>query len=297
MRLLSCLFLLGFSALGCGAGAGNRFEGAGGSTSTESGGAGGVRSTGSSVFTTTSTGTWGMGGSEGNTTGTTGTSPSSATTSASAGVGGSAASSSSASSSSASSTSTSSGGVSGDCHGDGDCPSGHCVAITPGGFKVCVVPPVKATGCTGALDQCCPSANACPDQEPCYVGPLVPVCAGTPTPAHNQCGLDQCAKDVDCAPNQICAPAGTLGLAINACVFAYCKVDADCTAHPGGVCAPVTAPCCAASAGLFCEYPGEGGCRQAGDCPALFGAPERYCAPDPTSGTASCESGAPVCPP
>jgi hypothetical protein len=113
---------------------------------------------------------------------------------------------------------------------------------------------------------------------------------------HNQCGENQCAKDVDCASGQICAPAGTLGLEINACVDAYCKVDGDCTAHPGGVCVPVADPCCAASASLFCDYPGNGGCRRAADCPSAPNQPSRYCAPDPTTGAASCETGAPVCP-
>ena len=136
----------------------------------------------------------------------------------------------------------------------------------------------------------------CPNNAPCYVGPLVPVCAGIPMPPHNQCGVDQCAKDVDCATGQICAPVGTLGVKIRACVNAHCKLDADCTAYPGGICAPVQDPCCGAIAGLFCDYPNNGGCRKSSDCPALPNHPSRYCAPDPTSGVASCQDGGPICP-
>jgi hypothetical protein len=112
---------------------------------------------------------------------------------------------------------------------------------------------------------------------------------------HNACGVDQCAKDVDCAPGQICAPAGVLGLEIRACIDAHCKVDADCTAHAGGVCAPVLASCCNAVAGLFCVYPGAGGCRRDADCPPM---PDHatFCFPDPAAGVASCQNGSPTCP-
>src|SRR5262249_54750436 len=100
-------------------------------------------------------------------------------------------------------------------------------------------------------------------------GPLVPVCTGAPVPVHNACGVDQCAKDVDCAPGQLCAPADVLGLEIRACITAGCKLDADCTAHPGGTCAPVQAPCCNAPAGLFSVSPHDGGCRKNTDCPPV----------------------------
>jgi hypothetical protein len=156
---------------------------------------------------------------------------------------------------------------------------------------VCVLPPATATSCTGSLDQCCPATqHLCPKGAPCYLGPLVPVCTGIPLQPHNQCGIDQCAKDVDCAPGQICALAGTLGLLIRACVNAHCKVNADCTAHPGGICAPVEDPCCTASDGLFCVYPADG-CRKDADCGS-----QHYCAPNPTTGVASCQGGTPVCP-
>jgi hypothetical protein len=108
---------------------------------------------------------------------------------------------------------------------------------------------------------------------------------------HNQCAVDQCAKDVDCAAGQICAPAGTLGLEIRACVFAHCKLDTDCAVHPGGMCAPAQDPCCTASDGLFCVYPSNGGCRDSSTCPQ-----GTYCFPNATTGVASCQPGGPLCP-
>src|SRR6185437_7740845 len=200
---------------------------------------------------------------------------------------------------SASASSSSGGGgapSSGDCQTDADCPGGPCVPLTPGGFLVCQEPPSQATSCTGPLDQCCPDTKSyCPNGEGCYAGPLVPACSGTPMPMHNQCGADQCEKDIDCAPDQICGLAGTLGLEIRACVTAYCKIDADCEAYPGGVCAPVLDPCCSTSAGLYCVYSGHGGCRSNADCSPTPNQPARYCAPS-SDGTATCQPGAPVCP-
>jgi hypothetical protein len=109
---------------------------------------------------------------------------------------------------------------------------------------------------------------------------------------HNQCGVDQCAKDVDCAANQICAPAGTVGLEIRACINAHCKLDYDCIAHPGGICAPAQDPCCVATDGLFCVYPANGGCRKSAQC-----GQGQYCLPDTATGVASCQIGGPICPP
>jgi len=97
----------------------------------------------------------------------------------------------------------------------------------------------------------------------------------------------ECGKDADCPDGQICAPAGTLNFKIRACVAAGCKVDADCTAYPGGVCAPIDDPCCNATAGLSCVYPG--GCRHSSDCP-----PQHFC--QITGSQAACQPGAPVCP-
>lgn len=191
----------------------------------------------------------------------------------------------------ATSSSTGAGGgamsAHGDCASDGDCPGGACVELTPGGFRVCQTPPEKATICGSAFDQCC-AGMPCPNNEPCYTGPLVPYCAGIPMEPYNQCAVDQCAQDADCASGQICGVAGTLGQLIRACVPAGCKTDADCAAAPGGICAPITEPCCNTFAGLYCVYP-DVGCRSNADCD-----PSSFC--QITGSSATCQPGGPVCP-
>lgn len=102
----------------------------------------------------------------------------------------------------------------------------------------------------------------------------------------NVCAADQCQSDADCGSSSICAPAGTMGVQVKACVYAACKVDADCRAVAGGICAPVLDPCCNAVQSLLCVYPG--GCRSNADCP------NGYCRSD--GHTASCQPGAPACP-
>lgn len=175
----------------------------------------------------------------------------------------------------------------GDCASDADCPGGHCVAVTPGGFRVCLIPPTPAAACGSQLDQCCPD-QPCAGGEACLPSPLVPLCVGIAMEPHNQCATDQCSDDKDCGAAQICAPAGTLGRRIRACLPAGCKTDSDCTAGVGGVCAPVQEPCCNNVAGLYCRYPGTG-CRKNGDCPST-----QYC--DVSSGAAVCTTGSPLCP-
>lgn len=257
--------LLPLLAFACGGSVNSATGGSGGGGTTSS-----SASSGSSGTTTTTTSTTtGTGG------GTT-TSSSSSTTS------------SSTSASSSSGTGGSGGSMNGDCHTDADCPDGKCVEITPGGFHVCQTPPVKTTTCASDLDQCC-ADKPCPNNEPCYQGPLVPFCGGVQMEPHNQCATDQCAQDADCAPDQICGLAGTLGRLIRACVPAACKVDADCTALPGGLCAPVQSPCCGSVTGLYCVYPGAGGCRSDADCAA-----GKYC--DVDGKQATCHDGTPICP-
>lgn len=222
------------------------------------------------------------------------TSSSSGSSSSSSGASSSSASSSSGAGGAGGATSSSSSGdagspAHGDCLVDADCPGGACVEVTAGGFRVCATPPEKATLCasTLGLDQCCDSVP-CPNGEPCRVGPLVPICAGVPIEPYNQCAADQCTQDADCAPGQICGPVGALGLAIRACLGAGCKLDADCTAAPGGVCAPVLEPCCNTVAGLSCVYP-SGGCRSSADCQS-----GESC--QILADRATCAPGAPVCP-
>jgi hypothetical protein len=84
----------------------------------------------------------------------------------------------------------------------------------------------------------------------------------------NHCIVDSCTSDESCSggANQptICAPAGAFGYPARRCFAALCHTNADCVDEPGGVCAPVAAPCCAVPSGLACVYPG--GCRVDGDC-------------------------------
>jgi hypothetical protein len=261
------VFLLALTAAGCG----------GGASVQGTGGHGGAVSSGSSSSGIGSGGASSTSSSSGFATGG-GSSSSSASSATSA-------------SSSASSSSSSSGGdggapITGDCHTDADCPGGACVPVTPGGFLVCQTPPVKATVCGSTQDQCC-AGKPCPGNVPCYAGPLVPFCAGIPMEPYNQCAVDQCTQDAECASGQICALAGTLGVKIRACVAAACKTAADCTTVPGGVCAPVQDPCCNTTAGLYCVYPG--GCRSNADC-----GPGQYC--QASGDQATCQTGAPICP-
>ncbi len=68
-----------------------------------------------------------------------------------------------------------------------------------------------------------------------------------------------------------------------------CTADDDCTAKPGGICAPVKNPCCPSWDGLFCVYPD--GCRTDGDC-----AEGSHCEVNWTEGTGECVSGPVACP-
>ena len=88
---------------------------------------------------------------------------------------------------------------------------------------------------------------------------------------------------------QVCVPAGMFGSAIAFCMTAGCLKDKDCTAHPGGICAPVKQSCCNAMAGLYCVYPDKG-CRDDGDCPG------GHCEANMIAGFAECKDGPAMCP-
>ncbi len=154
----------------------------------------------------------------------------------------------------------------GDCHSDAECAPGKCVELTPGGFRVCDVPPMEATACThGAQDQCCTSKD-CTSPEKCFEGPVIPRCLGVVMLPANQCAGNGCQRSADCPNNGVCIPAGALSFKVSGCLPTGCHVNADCTAKPSGVCATVFNSCCSTVAqGLFCVYPGEG-CRTSADC-------------------------------
>ena len=186
-------------------------------------------------------------------------------------------------------TGTGDGENSGDCAVDADCPGSACVELTQGGFRVCRVDPVPATSCAAPqLDQCCTTAEC--TGGTCLTEPIVPSCGGPAMAEYNVCAADLCASDAGCGADTICAPAGTLGRKVRACVPAACKLDGDCAAEAGGICAPVTDPCCGAPTGLFCVYPSDG-CRVNEDCPS-----GEYCEVAFPEGRSHCVSGVPACP-
>lgn len=179
-------------------------------------------------------------------------------------------------SSSSTTTSTSGsggGGPAGDCQSDADCGGAPCAPLTPGGYRVCLSFPSEVTECPGGgpPDLCCSSADCqSAGGGTCYFAADLQFCGGA-YPDYNVCVPDGCQSDEDCAMGQnpaICAPAGAFGNPARACLVAYCRVDADCTAKPGGACRLVGGdPCCSHPApdGLACVYPG--GCLTDADCP------------------------------
>ena len=219
-------------------------------------------------------------------------------TSTGSGGGSSSASTSSAAKGSSSATSTTStgGGVHGDCIIDADCPKGQCVALTQGGYKVCVSKPDEATICnSGGADACCTTSDCVMNGGGvCYAGSDLQFCGGA-FPGFNQCVKDACASDADCASGPfpaLCAPDGAFGLPKRKCLVAFCHVDSDCTAKPGGACVLVGGnPCCSHPApdGLGCVY--SGGCTTDTDCPG--GA----CELDTVTGEGHCGPPGQGCPP
>jgi len=163
---------------------------------------------------------------------------------------------------------------SGDCDSDADCPGQKCVEVTPGGFRVCTTTPVESNGCV----------QPCPAGEKCFSE--FGYCGGIVGPM-DQCYADACQNMGDCKAGDICVAAGVLGRPVNMCMALGCKHDTDCTAAPGGSCAPVDSACCGIIESLYCVYPGEG-CRHETDCAG------GYCANDGTK--SFCMPGMAPCP-
>lgn len=176
----------------------------------------------------------------------------------------------------------------GDCDVDDDCPDGSaCVAVAPGGFRVCTDVVVPAEACTkSSFDECCTTTEC--TEGTCLTTPITPLCAGVQMEPHNVCAVDECQNEGDCpGGDSVCLSAPMLGHKVRSCFTATCHTDLDCGAEAGGICAPVAEPCCGGVVGLFCVYPSDG-CRSNGDCP------DGYCSVD--GDRASCEPGAPICP-
>jgi hypothetical protein len=206
---------------------------------------------------------------------------------------------------------TGGGGVtgSGDCDSDADCNGGTCVALTPGGFRVCKMPIVEATMCqnqgsggasgtggaggaggagggsTAPADECCTSDD-CGGR--CVLSPLIPQCGGPSEIPHNVCTdqQNQCDNAQDCDGN-LCVDPGTIGNKVRQCLPTKCGTDAECTAEAGGLCELVFG-CCDLAVGLYCVYP-TGGCRRDSDCGA-----GNYC--QVQGNDAKCVPGSATCP-
>ena len=186
------------------------------------------------------------------------------------------------------------GGAHGDCQTDADCGGKPCVALTPGGYLVCLAPIAEVTMCDPSTppNDCCSSADCvAAGMGSCYAASKLNFCGGA-FPIDNKCVADACQSDADCGAGTLCAPAGAFGYPKRFCLTAHCHTDADCAAKPGGACLPIGGnPCCSLNlpAGLGCAYPG--GCSKDSDCPG------GTCTLDMNKGVGVCGPNGPGCPP
>jgi hypothetical protein len=216
------------------------------------------------------------------------------------------------------------GSYPGACAVDADCADAACVALTPGGPKVCgqtsaSIAPMGAMMChdpdAGVMGvdagANCSSTSDCVCGSACYDTGVVHCYQGSlNNPYTPACLVDACSSDADCeaqpgatAGTVICAPAGVYGRPVRTCMTAHCRTDADCTAKPGGRCAPISDPCgCSAvqgsKLGLACVFPG--GCQDSSDCgfsvmPGTSVTPS-HCELDQIAGTGVCKAGFANCP-
>lgn len=176
-----------------------------------------------------------------------------------------------------------------ECSISAECPGGTCVALIPGGLRVCQTPPIEPATCDGVFDECCAAVPCTSLTDHCVLSPSVPYCGGVQMIEHNVCASDQCASDSECTGG-VCLPAGILGRKVRACITASCQSDADCDAMAGGSCVPVIDGCCGAVVGLFCNYSTDAPCRRDGDCGS-----NEFC--DVEGGVAHCRAGFHPCPP
>jgi hypothetical protein len=191
---------------------------------------------------------------------------------------------------STSNTASTGSGVSHGCKTSADCNGNPCVALTPGGYQVCITPPPEATMCIDMMtDQCCTSADcAAKGGGGCYAAMNLQFCGGAQL-SSNWCVKDGCMSDADCAGTgspAICAPAGAFSEPKRECFAAYCKTDADCTTMAGGACVVIgNNGCCKLPApfGLACVYPGD--CVNNTDC----GNTQQQCGINPATGRSQCQ--------
>jgi hypothetical protein len=153
---------------------------------------------------------------------------------------------------------------SGDCDVDADCPGAKCVAVTPGGFRVCTTAVPEAMGCKSPMDQCC-STESCTGDSKCFAKLGTCDIQGQ---YYNTCRKDECETDADCTIEgftELCVPAGVLQNGTSFCMNAVCYADKDCKEVPGGKCAPIFDGFIGIYVSLACIYPSDG-CRSEKDC-------------------------------
>jgi hypothetical protein len=170
----------------------------------------------------------------------------------------------------------------GDCQSSADCTVGNsgnpqCAEVIPGGYRVCVYQaPIVTTTSMNPIDQC-DGTRPCASGA-CYAALQYPSgqCGLGGVSPRNMCLSDKCASDSDC-PDGICGPRGltsdnnVTGGFVRQCLQADCHLNADCKAHPQGVCALVAGGCPNTPgfrlfhpAQLACVYPD--GCFSNADC-------------------------------
>ena len=166
----------------------------------------------------------------------------------------------------------------GECNSPADCGGLPCVRVPdePGGYWICTTRPLdEATSCTSPYpeyDECCTSAECTGGRNGAcfYTSTFTPYCGGPMPLDHNMCVYDECMSDSECdspspGASALCMPANTYGWPRSRCAWGTCKTASDCTAAPGGYCAPLEDYCCPSHIqGFFCIYPGN--CDSNGDC-------------------------------
>jgi hypothetical protein len=144
--------------------------------------------------------------------------------------------------------------------------------------------PSGRTASSGAPASSAPyTGSACSSDRECTGNGSDP----TPYCRGNQCGIDECLVDADCASGTVCvcgsdAGWGTLFLR-NVCVAASCRIDADC--GPNGYCSPSRGYCGSVN-GFNCHTPQDTCIDPAKDC----GCGGNACVYAPTVGHFVCGS-------
>lgn len=158
------------------------------------------------------------------------------------------------------------------CRSTSECGEFTCLRFGDGP-GVCRTPREPETECrfTVSRNECC-SSSECSEGQCFAVTTPVGECLGTAgADTWNQCRVDECTSDDDCAGG-LCTPPG-YGNG-RSCITAACARDEDCTAEPGGACALMPLGCCGYRVGsaptrgpeqIRCVYPSDD-CQKDGDC-------------------------------